>query len=105
MSAQIKNDSVCYRYAVAEVKGQFLFTKCRVKFDDGTISAKKEPKKYAFASHAAAINYFSSQGWELMTYNQTEAMFTASEKPSYWILRKPSTKEELTKLLEETMDK
>ncbi len=104
LSAKIKTDSVCYRYAVAEVRGQFLFTKCRVKFDDGTIKAKKEPKVFTFTSHAAAINYFVSLGWELMTYNQTESMFSASENPCYWILRKPSTKKELNILLEETVE-
>lgn len=40
--AQEKNESTIYKYIVVEVKGQFLYTKCRVYVDDGTLVSTKK---------------------------------------------------------------
>lgn len=103
--AQEKNEPVVYKYIVVEVTGQFLYTKCRVYVDDGTRETKQKYKNnrkaYTFETHAAALDYFTYHGWELVgNNNNTHGAAGVSSTSIYWILRKPSTKEEIETILE-----
>lgn len=106
--AQENHEPIVYKYIVAEVTGQFLFTKCRVYIDDGTLNNKQEYKKhkkaYTFETHAAAIDYFTYHGWELVGNNNVMTGARGNSSTSiYWILRKPATKEEIEKILEKSV--
>lgn len=108
MHAQDNSDKVYYKYIVAEVNGGFLFTKCRVYIDDGHLQTKKEFKKqkraYTFETHAAAINYFTYKGWELVgNNNNTHGYGGSSSTTTYWILRKPASKDEIEGILNESV--
>jgi len=106
--AQEKNESTIYKYIVVEVKGQFLYTKCRVYVDDGRLTTKKNYKNnrkaYTFETHAAALDFFTYHGWELVgNSNSTHGYAGTSSTSIYWILRKPSTKEEIENILKESI--
>ena len=61
-----------------------------------------------FKTPAAALMYFEAKGWELYVSSSTTegemaAGFGESTSTCYWILRKPCTKEELDKTVEQTI--
>jgi hypothetical protein len=63
-----------------------------------------------FNTPAAALMYLISEGWELYVNGATSEGavangFGASETTSYWIIRKPCTKEEFNKAVEEGISK
>ena len=106
--AQEKSEPTIYKYIVVEVKGQFLYTKCRVYVDDGRLKTKQNyknnKKAYTFETHAAALDYFTCHGWELVgNNNNTHGYAGTSSTSIYWILRKPSTKEEIGNILKESV--
>ncbi len=63
-----------------------------------------------FSTPAGALMYFISQGWEMYlngstTQGSAAAGYGSSETSSYWILRKPCTKEEFEKAVNEAVKK
>lgn len=63
-----------------------------------------------FNTPAAALMYFISEGWELFVNGATSEGAVVHgiggiEATSYWIIRKPCTKEEVAKTIEEVMRK
>ena len=63
-----------------------------------------------FNTPAAALMYLYSLGWELYVNGATSegsmaAGIGASETTTYWIMRKPCTKEEFDKAVEEGISK
>lgn len=97
-----------YIYNIVTFSGSLKNEGFKVDLDDGkTIEKLKdsEGNKIKFKTPAAALMYLYSIGWELCVNGATieGAMangFGASETTSYWIIRKPCTKEELEKAIE-----
>ena len=101
-----------YRYIIAEPQGKLFSDKCKLKIDDGIdpSKAKSDNKTLTFRSYAAALMYLTSQGWELVSnYNITSGSigdgYGSTSSSTYWILRKPSTKEEVQKIIDESIKK
>lgn len=111
--AQTGNDSICYRYIIAEPQGRLFSDKCKLRIDDGVKPTKEKGKNggsITFNSYAAALMYLTSQGWELVTnYNTVSGSvangYGSSSSSTYWILRKPSTKEEVNEIVNKSLQK
>lgn len=108
--SQERADTVVYRYIIAEPQGKMFSDKCKLKIDDGIDpeKAKSDNKTLTFRSYAAALMYLTSQGWELVSnYNITSGSvgngYGSTSSSTYWILRKPSTKEEVQKIIDESI--
>lgn len=110
--SQERADTVVYRYIIAEPQGKMFSDKCKLKIDDGIDpeKAKSDNKTLTFRSYAAALMYLTSQGWELVSnYNITSGSigdgYGSTSSSTYWILRRPSTKEEVQKIIDESIKK
>jgi hypothetical protein len=97
-----------YIYNIVTFSGSLKNEGFKVDLDDGkTIEKLKDSKgnKMKFNTPAAALMYLYSLGWELYVNGATTegAMYGgigASETTSYWVIRKPCTKEEFEKAVE-----
>lgn len=106
-----KQDSICYRYIIAEPQGKLFSDKCKLRIDDGIKPTREKGKKgesITFKSFAAALMYLTSQGWELVSnYNTVSGAvangYGSSSTSTYWILRRPSTKEEVQSILDKSL--
>ncbi len=112
LHAQINNDSIVYKYIIAQPQGSLFSDKCKLRIDDGIdpSKAKDKGKSISFKSYAAALMYLTSQGWELVsTFSNVSgssgAGYGATSTSNYWILRKPSTKEEVQRIVDESIKK
>ncbi len=102
-------DKQYYIYNIITFSGSLKNEGFKVDIDDGkTIERLKDNNgnKIKFRTPAAALMYLYSLGWELCVNGATSegAMangFGASETTSYWIIRKPCTKEVFDKIVEE----
>ena len=102
-----------YIYNIVTFSGSLKNEGFKVDLDDGkTIEKLKDSKgnKMKFNTPAAALMYLISEGWELYVNGATSEGavvngFGASETTSYWIIRKPCTKEEFNKAVEEGIRK
>ncbi len=108
--AQERTDTIVYRYIIAEPQGKMFSDKCKLKIDDGieNENAKNDNKTLTFRSYAAALMYLTSQGWELVSnYNITSGSvgngYGSTSSSTYWILRKPSTKEEVQEIIDKSI--
>ena len=97
-----------YIYNIVSFEGDFTKEDFKVYYDDG-IEVKRmrneEGEKMRFSTPAGALMYFISQGWEMYLNGATSkgsmaAGYGSSSTNSYWILRKPCTKEEFEKAVE-----
>ena len=112
IQAQEQKDSIVYRYIIAEPVGGLFSGKCKLRIDDGMNFARvrdDNDKKITFKSCAAALMFLTSQGWELVdTYTNISIKggmgMGGSGVSTYWILRKPSTKEEVTKIVDASLE-
>ena len=102
-----------YIYNIVSFVGDFTKENFKVFYDDG-VEVKRlrneEGGKVRFSTPAGALMYFISQGWEMYLNGATSkgASFQgtgSSETSSYWILRKPCTKEEFEKAVEKAQKK
>lgn len=91
-----------YIYNIVSFVGDFTKENFKVYYDDG-IEVKRmrndKGEKARFSTPAGALMFFISQGWEMYLSGSTNegSSFNGtggSETCSYWILRKPCTKEE-----------
>ena len=114
LSAQAQvQDSVYYRYIIAEPQGKLFSDKCKLRVDDGIKPAKEKGKKgetITFNSYAAALMYLTTQGWELVSnYNTVSGAvangYGSSSTSTYWILRRPPTKEEVQDIVNKSLIK
>lgn len=111
-SAQ-KQDTIYYRYIIAEPQGKLFSDKCKLLIDDGIKPTKAKGKKgetITFNSYAAALMFLTSQGWELVSnYNTISGSaangFGSTSTSTYWILRRPSTKEEVQGIVNKSLIK
>lgn len=102
-----------YIYNIVTFSGSLKNEGFKVDLDDGkTIEKLKDSKgnKMKFNTPAAALMYLYSLGWELYVNGATTegAMYGgigAKETTSYWVIRKPCTKEELKKTVEDGIRK
>ena len=102
-----------YIYNIVTFSGSLKNEGFKVDLDDGkTIEKLKDSKgnKMKFNTPAAVLMYLYSLGWELYVNGATTegAMYGgigASETTSYWVIRKPCTKEELKKTVEDGIRK
>ena len=100
MSAQGENKQY-YLYNIVSFEGDFTKENFKVYYDDGTVVKRLrngEGKKMKFKTPAAALMYFLSEGWEMYLNGATSSGSSfhgtgASVTSSYWILRKPCSKE------------
>lgn len=97
-----------YIYNIVSFEGDFTKENFKVYYDDG-IEVKRlrnsNGEKSKFTTPAGALMYFISQGWEMYLNGATShgASFNgtgSSSTNSYWILRKPCTKEEFEEAVE-----
>lgn len=102
-----------YLYNIVSFEGDFTKEEFKVFYDDG-IEVKRlrndKGKKKRFSTPAGALMYFISQGWEMYLNGATSQGSSfqgtgASSTSSYWILRKPCTKEEFEKAVEAAQKK
>ena len=102
-----------YIYNIVTFSGSLKNEGFKVDLDDGkTIEKLKDSKgnKMKFNTPAAALMYLYSLGWELYVNGATTegAMYGgigASSTTSYWVMRKPCTKEEFEKAVEDGIRK
>ena len=100
-----------YIYNIVSFEGSFTKEDFKVYYDDG-IEVKRlrndKESKVRFSTPAGALMYFMSQGWEMYmdgstskgaSYNGTGSTTTST----YWILRKPCSKEEFEKAVEDAV--
>ena len=111
--AQAVKDTTVYKYIIAQPQGKLFSDKCKLRIDDGIKPEKAKgdkDKSITFNSFAAALRYLTSQGWELVsnysimeggTYNG----YGGTETQTYWVLRKPSTKEEVQTIVDKSIKK
>lgn len=98
-----------YIYNIVTFSGSTKKEGIKVDIDDGkNIEKLKDSngKQIKFNTQAAALMYFISNGWELYDNGATSegSMYHGtgrSETISFWIIRKPCTKEEFDKAVEE----
>ena len=94
-----------YIYNIVSFEGDFTKENFKVFYDDGKeVKRLRNDKddKMKFTTPAGALMYFISQGWEMYLNGATSRGSSfqgtgASTTSSYWILRKPCTKEEFEK--------
>ena len=102
-----------YIYNIVSFTGDFTKEDFKVYYDDGKEVKRlrnEKDTKMRFSTPAGALMYFISQGWEMYLSGATSqgASFQGtgtSTTSSYWILRKPCTKEEFEKAVEEAIKK
>jgi len=102
-----------YIYNIVSFEGEFTKENFKVYYDDGKeVKRLRNTKddKMRFSTPAGALMYFISQGWEMYLSGATSQGASiygtgSSETSSYWILRKPCTKEEFEKAVKEAVKK
>ena len=102
-----------YIYNIVTFSGSLKNEGFKVDLDDGkTIEKLKDSNgdKIKFNTPAAALMYLYSLGWELYVNGATSEGITingsgGSSTTSYWIIRKPCTKEEFEKSVEDGIRK
>ena len=106
-------EEVVYKYIIAEPQGRLFSDKCKLRIDDGISPSKAKgdkDKSITFKSFAAALMYLTSQGWELVSnYNTVSGAaangYGSTSTSTYWILRRPSTKEEVQDIIDKSIKK
>jgi len=97
-----------YIYNIISFEGDFTKEDFKVYYDDG-IEVKRmrndKGEKARFSTPAGALMYFISQGWEMYLNGATSKGSSyqgtgSSQTSSYWIMRKPCTKDEFEKAVE-----
>jgi hypothetical protein len=106
--AQTTDEKKYYIYNIVSFEGDFTKEGFKVYYDNG-VKVKRlrneEGEKARFSTPAGALMYFISQGWEMYLNGSTSKGSSfqgtgSSTTSSYWILRKPCTKEEFEKAVE-----
>lgn len=109
----IAQDNNYYIYNIVTFEGDFDKEGIKVKIDDGKSVEKlrdADGNRIKFNTPAAALMYFLSKGWCMYLTGGTTSGGSyqgtgESSTTSYWILRKPCTKEEFEKTVEEGIKK
>lgn len=104
--SQAEGEKQSYIYNIVSFTGNLKTRGFKARLDDGKKVHKlkdENGKKLRFRTPAAALTYFSSQGWEIYIDGVTSMNVGnhRNKTESYWIIRKPCTKEELAQAAEE----
>lgn len=110
MAAQ---DKVYFLYNIVTFDSNFDKEGLKVKVDDGKSVEKLKDangNRIRFNTPAAALMYFLSKGWEMYLTGGTSSGSSfqgtgASSTTSYLVFRKPCSKEEFEKAVEEGIKK
>ena len=98
-----------YIYSIVTFSGSLKNEGFRVDFDNGKAIEKlkdKDGNRMKFNTPAAALMYLISEGWELYVNGATNSSYQGTGTSStYWIMRKPCTKKEFDKAVNEGMKK
>lgn len=102
-----------YIYNIVTFSGSLNNEGFRIDLDNGKEIKKlrdKDGNKMKFNTPAAALMYLISEGWELYVNGATSQGYSyngtgGSRTTSYWIMRKPCTKEEFDKAVDEGIKK
>ena len=102
-----------YIYNIVTFSGSLKNEGFRIDLDNGKEIKKlrdKDGNKMKFNTPAAALMYLISEGWELYVNGATSQGYSidgtgGSRTTSYWIMRKPCTKEEFDKAVDEGINK
>jgi len=102
-----------YIYNIVTFSGSLKNEGFRVDIDNGKEIEKlkdKDGNKMKFNTPAAAFMYLNSLGWELYFNGATVSGGSSggtggTSTSSYWVMRKPCTKEEFEKAVEEGIRK
>lgn len=102
-----------YIYNIVSFEGEFTKEDFKVYYDNGTEVKRlrdDKDKKMKFKTPAGALMYFLSQGWEMyqsgITGRNLSSMSLGGYTTStYWILRKPCSKEEFDKAVQDAIVK
>ena len=98
-----------YIYNIVTFLGSLNIEGFRVDLDDGKKILKlrdKNGNKMTFNTPAAALMYLVSEGWELCFNGATNSFYDNNNRTStYWIIRKPCSKEEFDKAVAEGIRK
>ena len=101
-----------YLYNIISFSGSIDNEGFKVDIDNG-IEIKRlrdeNGEKIKFKTPAGALMYLASKGWELYINGATSSGISvngigSSTTKSYWIMRKPCTKEEFEKAVKESID-
>ena len=111
--AHAQTEQKYYLYNIVSFEGDFTKEDFKVYYDNGVeVKRLRDDKgdKMKFKTPAGALMYFLSQGWEMFLNGATSEGSSfhgtgSSSTSSYWILRKPCTKEEFEKAVEEGVKK
>lgn len=110
-SAQVVEENVveqqaveqqCYMYNIVTFAGTLKNEGFSVDLDNGKEIKKlkdKNGKKMKFTTPAAALMYLVSEGWELCANGATSNPNNSTT--TYWIMRKPCTKADFDKAVQE----
>ena len=113
MAVTIQAQERYYLYNIVSFEGDFTKEDFKVYYDDGKEVKRlrnNKDNKMKFSTPAGALMYFLSQGWEMYLNGATSKGSMAagtgvSTISSYWILRKPCTKEEFEKAVQDAVIK
>ena len=98
-----------YIYNIVTFSGSLKNEGFRVDLDNGKEIMKlrdKDGNKMMFNTPAAALMYLVSEGWELCFNGATNSSYDNNNRTStYWIIRKPCSKEEFDKAVAEGIRK
>ena len=102
-----------YIYNIVSFEGDFTKGDFKVYYDNGTEVKRlldDKGEKMKFKSPAGALMYFLSKGWEMYLNGTTSKGSSyqgtgGSSTSTYWILRKPCTKEEFDKAVNAAVKK
>lgn len=102
-----------YIYNIVSFSGSVKNEGFRVDIDNGKEIEKlkdKDGNKMKFNTPAAALMYLKSMGWDMYVNGSTVSGGSyggtgSTSTSSYWIMRKPCTKEEFEKAVEDGIRK
>lgn len=100
-----------FLYNIVSFEGDFTKEDFKVFYDNGQEVKRlrdEKGKKMKFKTPAGALMYFLSQGWEMYLNGATNkgsmaAGYGGSSTSSYWILRKPCSKEEFEQVVKQSV--
>lgn len=102
--AQSQVQEQYYLYSIIEVPSSIDSKNFEVKVDNGeTIEKLKDSngEKIMFKTRASVLMYFQSLGWEMTeATSKISGISSVTDTNSYWIIRKPISKEEALRAAE-----
>lgn len=109
LASSQERDSQDYIYNIITFTGSIKKEGFKVTIDDGKKIEKLKDssgKDIKFNTPAAALMYFISNGWQLYVNGATSEGAVANgtgatETTTYWIIRKPCTKEEFDNIVKD----